>query len=163
MQCILDGGAADRFQVFHEIQRLGDVLFRCRPQFTEERLALGREANDLEMVGFVEIIQAEARRCLLRLPIPPAEHRSRSIQDEADILLLNDALGGFQAGRRQQHEISIVASLSIREQIVTLPPPAFDREKISLKSVSGRKFFASHPRHRVCPPSRRISTLLVGL
>jgi hypothetical protein len=132
-------------------------------QLAEESLRLGGEADDLEAVALVEVLEAEGQGLLRLLHLLAAAlgHRAAGVDDEADVALL-DLLSPRRAepGRRHQQEITVVRGVAVREQVDA--DVCLGTAEQTLKSASGRTFFSSYPIVAARSPSRRHLGLVAG-
>ena len=87
---------------------LGAVVLGGLDELVEERLDLGGEADELEAVAVVEVLDAETQRLLGLLELL-AGHRAGGVEHEADVLGL-DRVGGFAGGGQQQEVAVLVGS-----------------------------------------------------
>src|ERR1035438_6131903 len=93
-----------------ELVRLGAVLFGGLDELVEERLDLGREADDLEPVPVVEVLDAELQRLLGLLQLL-AGHRAGGVQHERNVLRDELLLLHVHARRGKQQEIAVLVAL----------------------------------------------------
>ena len=100
-QRLFERRAADRLEVFDELAGALPVLVGGLDQLFKQRLGLGGEAEDLELVGVVQVFDAELQG-LLRLREFVAGHRAAGVEDKDDVFLHDLFRFQLAAWRREQ-------------------------------------------------------------